>query len=139
MEPFTDDEDAGRIGADDGTAALAKGPAPGVNVLGGVGEDDFTGRGYFGLLVGLDRQAAARFSFLLSVPAIGMASAYELKNLVEAGEQVLWTDIVIGVGVSAVSAYLCIHYFLKLLDRIGMMPFVAYRLVLGAVLFAMFL
>jgi undecaprenyl-diphosphatase len=92
-----------------------------------------------GLLVGLDRQAAARFSFLLSVPAIAMASLYELKNLLEAGEPVLWTDIIVGVVLSGVSAYLCIHYFLKLLDRIGMMPFVAYRLVLGAVLFAMFL
>jgi undecaprenyl-diphosphatase len=92
-----------------------------------------------GLLVGLERQAAARFSFLLSVPAIAMASLYELRNLVEAGEQVAWVDIIIGATVSAVSAYLCIHYFLKLLDRIGMMPFVAYRLVLGVVLFAMFL
>ena len=44
-----------------------------------------------------------------------------------------------GVVVSGVSAYFCIHYFLKLLDRIGMMPFVAYRLILGIVLFAMFL
>ena len=41
--------------------------------------------------------------------------------------------------VSAISAYLCIHYFLKLLERIGMLPFVIYRLVLGAVLFALFL
>jgi undecaprenyl-diphosphatase len=92
-----------------------------------------------GLLVGMERQAAARFSFLLSVPAIAMASVYELGNLVEAAEPVLWTDIILGAGLSAVSAYLCIHYFLKLLDRIGMMPFVVYRLVLGAVLFAMFL
>jgi undecaprenyl-diphosphatase len=92
-----------------------------------------------GLLVGMERQAAARFSFLLSVPAIGMASLYELVNLVEAKVPVFWTDIVVGAGVSAVSAYVCIHYFLKLLDRHGMMPFVAYRIVLGAVLFAMFL
>jgi undecaprenyl-diphosphatase len=92
-----------------------------------------------GLLVGLDRKASARFSFLLSVPAIAMASLYELTNLVESTEPVLWTDIAAGVVVSGVSAYVCIHYFLKLLDRVGMMPFVAYRLVLGVVLFAMFL
>jgi undecaprenyl-diphosphatase len=92
-----------------------------------------------GLLVGLDRKAAARFSFLLSVPAIAMAGAYELTNLVEDVEPVKWLDIFVGIFVSGVSAYLCIHWFLKLLDRIGMLPFVVYRLILGAVLFALFL
>jgi len=52
---------------------------------------------------------------------------------------VLWSDIIAGIGVSGVSAYVCIHYFLKLLDRVGMMPFVVYRLLLGVVLFALFL
>jgi undecaprenyl-diphosphatase len=92
-----------------------------------------------GLWVGLDRKAAARFSFLLSVPAIGMAGLYEITRLVEATDPVLWTDILVGMAVSGVSAYLCIHYFLKLLDRVGMLPFVVYRLVLGVVLFALFL
>jgi len=92
-----------------------------------------------GLLVGLDRKAAARFSFLLSVPAIAMAGVYELTNLIEAVEPVQWLDIFVGIFVSGVSAYLCIHWFLKLLDRIGMLPFVVYRLILGVVLFALFL
>ena len=91
-----------------------------------------------GLLVGLDRKAAARFSFLLSVPAITMAALYETVNLVEAAESVDWVAMSIGVVMSGVSAYLCIHYFLKLLDRIGMLPFVIYRLLLGVVLFALF-
>ncbi len=92
-----------------------------------------------GLMVGLDRSAAARFSFLLSVPAIAMAALYETKNLLEAAVPVDWLAIASGVAVSGISAYLCIHYFLKLLERIGMLPFVIYRLVLGVVLFAMFL
>ncbi|WP_455234288.1 undecaprenyl-diphosphate phosphatase [Thiogranum longum] len=91
-----------------------------------------------GLLVGLDRKAAARFSFLLSVPAILMAAGYESTKLLDAGEAVRWTPIFFGVSESAVSAYLCIHYFLKLLDRIGMLPFVIYRLILGAGLFLLF-
>jgi undecaprenyl-diphosphatase len=91
-----------------------------------------------GLLVGLDRKASARFSFLLSVPAIAMAALYETTNLIEMTEPVLWTDIITGIAVSGVSAYLCIHYFLKLLDRVGMMPFVVYRLILGVGLFALF-
>jgi len=92
-----------------------------------------------GLMVGLDRSSAARFSFLLSVPAIAMAALYETKNLLEAAAPVDWLAIASGVAVSGISAYLCIHYFLKLLERIGMLPFVVYRLVLGVVLFAMFL
>ena len=47
--------------------------------------------------------------------------------------------LLIGALISAVSAYACIHYFLKLLERIGMLPFVAYRLVLGAVLVVLFI
>ncbi len=92
-----------------------------------------------GLMVGMERKAAARFSFLLSVPAIAMAGLYEITNLLEASEPVLWTDLLVGVLVSAVSAYVCIHYFLKLLDRVGMLPFVIYRVLLGVVLFALFL
>lgn len=91
-----------------------------------------------GLLVGLDRQAAARFSFLLSVPSIAMAAAYETRNLLHEGAAVEWLPLGLGVVVSFVSAYLCIHYFLKLLERVGMLPFVIYRLLLGAFLFAMF-
>ena len=91
-----------------------------------------------GLLVGLDRKAAARFSFLLSIPAILMAAGYESKNLLEAEQAVHWTPILVGVVVSAVSAYACIHFFLKLLDRIGMLPFVIYRFVLGAMLLVLF-
>lgn len=92
-----------------------------------------------GLLVGLDRKAAARFSFLLSVPAIVMAAGYETRNLLIAGDAVDWVPMLTGVVVSALSAYACIHYFLKLLDRIGMLPFVIYRFILGVVLFALFL
>jgi undecaprenyl-diphosphatase len=91
-----------------------------------------------GLLVGLDRKSAARFSFLLSIPAIAMAALYETKNLLEATEPVEWVAMATGVVLSGLSAYLCIHYFLKLLDRVGMLPFVIYRLFLGVVLFALF-
>jgi undecaprenyl-diphosphatase len=91
-----------------------------------------------GLLVGLDRKAAARFSFLLSIPAILMAAAYEGSKLLGGEPPVSWAPILVGVSLSAVSAYACIHYFLKLLDRIGMQPFVWYRLLLGALLLALY-
>ncbi|MFP3874777.1 MAG: undecaprenyl-diphosphate phosphatase, partial [Thiohalophilus sp.] len=69
-----------------------------------------------GLLMGLTRTAAARFSFLLSIPAILMAGAYKTLKLIEQGS-VEWLPLVLGALLSAFTAYLCIHWFLKLLDR----------------------
>jgi undecaprenyl-diphosphatase len=92
-----------------------------------------------GLALGMTRSAAARFSFLLSIPLIMMAGGYETLKLLEQAEPVDWQAILIGSAVSAVSAWLCIHLFLKLIERIGMMPFVVYRLLLGAVLLWMYL
>ena len=91
-----------------------------------------------GLALGMTRSAAARFSFLLSIPLIMMAGGYESLKLVQQAAPVDWLAILTGAGVSAVSAWLCIHFFLKLIERIGMMPFVIYRLLLGAVLFWMY-
>ncbi|TDX98170.1 undecaprenyl-diphosphate phosphatase [Thiohalophilus thiocyanatoxydans] len=91
-----------------------------------------------GLLMGLTRTAAARFSFLLSIPAILMAGAYKTLKLIEQGS-VEWLPLLLGAVISAFTAYLCIHWFLKLLDRIGMLPFVIYRLLLGAGLLYVFM
>jgi len=91
-----------------------------------------------GLMMGLTRQAAARFSFLLSIPVIVLAGGLETKALIEHDASVDWNALLLGTLFSAISAYLCIHYFLKLLDRIGMVPFVVYRLLLGVVLLLAF-
>lgn len=92
-----------------------------------------------GLLLGLTRDQAARFSFLLSIPVIALAGLVKTMGLIQSPEPVMWELILIGVTLSAVVAYLTIGWFLRLLDRIGLMPFVWYRLVLGVVLFAVFL
>ncbi|MCK2041409.1 undecaprenyl-diphosphate phosphatase [Chromohalobacter sp. TMW 2.2308] len=86
------------------------------------------------LLLGFTRQAAARFSFLLSIPLILAAGSLKGIELVEAGEGVAWGTIVAGTLMSFVAAWLCIKLFLAALDRIGMLPFVIYRLILGVVL-----
>ncbi|MGD8783173.1 MAG: undecaprenyl-diphosphate phosphatase [Thioalkalispiraceae bacterium] len=90
-----------------------------------------------GLLLGFTRQAAARFSFLLSIPAILMAGGYKSIKLLELPE-VDWLSISLGIVLSAITAYLCIHYFLKLLDKMGMLPFVVYRIILGVILLYVF-
>jgi len=90
------------------------------------------------LALGLTRSAAARFSFLLSIPVIVMAGGYETLKLVRLAEPVAWDVLVLGTGIAAGSAYLCIHFFLRLIGRIGMLPFVLYRLALGGILLWLF-
>ena len=87
-----------------------------------------------GLMRGLSRSAAARFSFLLSIPVIMLAGGLQLHELGSRGGAVDWRALVIGCATSGIAAYLCIHVFLKLLERIGMLPFVIYRLLLGGIL-----
>lgn len=88
----------------------------------------------FALLLGYTRDAAARFSFLLSIPLIAAAGLLKAKELAETGTESQLTLILIGTLVAFASAYACIHWFLKLLDKIGFTPFVIYRLLLGCVL-----
>jgi len=92
-----------------------------------------------GLMLGLTASAAARFSFLLSIPVIVLAGGMETLDYLEVASLNDMNDLFIGAIISAVSAYLCIHYFLKLLDSIGMTPFVIYRLILGGVLLSLYL
>jgi undecaprenyl-diphosphatase len=86
------------------------------------------------LLVGLSRQAAARFSFLLSIPVIILAGVDETALLLTQQIEVNWTILILGMTISAISAYLCIELFIRLLNQIGMLPFVIYRLILGVFL-----
>ncbi len=85
------------------------------------------------LMLGVSRQGAARFSFLLSIPVIALAGGQQTSVLLQAGAPVHWHYLIIGIGVSAVSAYMCIRWFLGMLRLIGMAPFAIYRLILAAV------
>lgn len=92
-----------------------------------------------GLLVGLNKQSAARFSFLMSIPVIAAAGSYYIYKLAAADEMIDWHAIILGSTLSFLSAYACIYFFLKVIERMGMMPFVIYRLILGIGLFAFLL
>ena len=92
-----------------------------------------------GLMLGLTASAAARFSFLLSIPVIVLAGGMETLDYLKVASIDDMNDLIIGALISAVSAYLCIHYFLMLLERIGMTPFVIYRMLLGVVLLSLYL
>ncbi len=90
------------------------------------------------LFLGLSRQAAARFSFLLSIPVIVLAGGLTTLDYLQTATIDDMQPLMLGALLSGVSAYACIHYFLKALEKISMMPFVIYRLVLGVFLFVMF-
>lgn len=90
-----------------------------------------------GLLLGLSRESAAKFSFLLSIPVILGASLLLLLDLLQQAAPVDWLMLSIGTALSFVSAYLCITLFLSFIKQIGFLPFVIYRLILGVVLFLM--
>ena len=92
-----------------------------------------------GLAMGLSRETAARFSFLLAMPTIAGAALLETKELLESPASVPWLAMGVGLAVSAVSAYVCIRLFLGAIERIGMLPFMLYRLALAAALFWIFL
>ena len=92
-----------------------------------------------GLLLGLRREAASRFSLLLAVPTILLATGYELFHAGRAAAQADWVALLTVCGVSFASAAVTIHFFLKLVERTGMLPYIIYRLLLAAFLFALFL
>lgn len=91
------------------------------------------------LLLGMNRQAAARFSFLLSIPVIAGAGTLKSWELVSEGGGADWLQLGMGAVVSGISAYLCIALFLRLLDRVGLMPFVYYRVLLAVILYGLWL
>jgi undecaprenyl-diphosphatase len=89
--------------------------------------------------LGLTREAAARFSFLLAVPGIGMAGAYEgLKLVTSDVPHPDWDIIGLGVAVAAVTGYLCIAWLLRVINRFGLGPFAIYRYLVAGILFWLF-
>jgi len=84
--------------------------------------------------LGFTRTEAARVSMLLSIPTIlglGAATAYELYGT---GNLALQNDALLAAALSFVSAFASIWFMMALLRKMTLMPFVAYRLILGSVL-----
>jgi undecaprenyl-diphosphatase len=90
------------------------------------------------LFLGFNRVSATRFSFLLSIPIILLASGYEGLKLSQSVLDVQWDKIAIAIVISFISGYACIHLFLKAVSKFSITPFVVYRLLLGVALFFVF-
>ena len=87
------------------------------------------------LLLGLSRPAAARVAFLLAIPAISGAALMAWIDLPAEARGAQLADLALGAVIAGLSAYACIRLFIALIERIGLMPYVYYRLALGATLF----
>jgi undecaprenyl-diphosphatase len=87
-----------------------------------------------GRAFGLSRSGAARFSFLLAIPGIGAAGAYEGLGLVTSPEPVAWMPMLVGVVFAALSGIACIHFLIRFIERIGLLPFTVYRLLIAGVI-----
>jgi len=83
------------------------------------------------LMLGYQREAAARFSFLMSIPIILAASLLMTLDLATSTQSVDWMPMAIAFVVSFLSAWLCIVLFMQVISRLGMWPFVVYRILLG--------
>lgn len=88
-----------------------------------------------GLLMGYTREAAARYSFLLAIPAVLASGVFELK---EAGEgHVSWGPTVFATVIAFAVGYAVIAWFMKFITTKSFMPFVVYRIILGIVIFVL--
>jgi undecaprenyl-diphosphatase len=92
-----------------------------------------------GLFRGLTREAAARYSFLLSTPAIVLSGLFELKGIVDGSEHTgaSATAIIVSTLCAFVVGYWSISFLLRFVTRHGLTPFVVYRLGLGALVLAL--
>lgn len=87
---------------------------------------------------GIDRSESAHFSMLLSIPAIMGAGILGSLKLLEEGDVNVGMDAAIAAGLSAIVAFCAIGLLMKWIGKIGFMPFVIYRLLLGALLFGLY-
>jgi len=92
-----------------------------------------------GLFTGLNREAAARFSFLLSIPAVLASGALQLYEAIKFVDQTMVVNLIVATLVSAVSGYLAIDFLLKYLKRHSTFIFIYYRIGLGILIIILLL
>ena len=115
------------------TDSVAIGVAQALSIVPGTSRSGITISA--GLYRDFDRQSAARFSFLLSAPAIAAAAGKALYDMHKHGglHAILNVPFVAGVAVSALTGCAVIAWFLRYLGRRSLLPFVYYRIIFGAI------
>ena len=103
----------------------------GIALLPGVSRSGSTLLG--GVAGGLSRKTAAKFSFMMSAPAILGSFVMEAKDAIDAGgmSSLINTQALVGMAFAGVSGFLAIRYMLKLIERISFYKFALYVLAVG--------
>jgi undecaprenyl-diphosphatase len=116
---------------------LAIGAAQALSVVPGTSRSGITITA--GLFRGLNRETAARFSFLLSTPAIAAAVAKKLWDIHKEGGMSadMRVPFALGAGLSGILGAVVIAFFLRYLRRSSLMPFVYYRIIFGIIVIAL--
>ena len=91
-----------------------------------------------GLFLGMKRLDAAKFSFLMSVPVIILASAYKLLIIFLENIAIDWGELFLGMSISMCIAYASIGFFMTVIQRIGFVPFFIYRVTLSVIIIWIF-
>ncbi|MGA5144381.1 undecaprenyl-diphosphate phosphatase [Streptomyces griseoincarnatus] len=89
-----------------------------------------------GLFMGYRREAAARYSFLLAIPAVLASGLFELKDAADGGH-VTWGPTLFATVIAFITGYAVIAWFMKFISTKSFMPFVWYRIALGVVIVAL--
>jgi undecaprenyl-diphosphatase len=87
-----------------------------------------------GLFLGLTREAAARFSFLLSIPAVALSGLYELYEIRQELTAAASASLIVAAAIAAVSGFLAIEFLLRYLRTHTTYLFIWYRVLLGVLL-----
>ena len=86
------------------------------------------------LLLSYNRNDAIKIAFLLSIPAIFMASSYNLLQLSSMGSVPILNDHLLGMTLSLMVSYLTIYFFIATINKISFAPYIIYRIMLGTLL-----
>lgn len=105
-------------------------------IIPGVSRSGITMSG--GLFLGLDREGAAKFSFLLSAPIIFAAGVYKMDEIAALGSASSWTSFAGGFAAAFLSSVIAVRFLLKFVTRHSFTVFAIYRLAASAALLAVF-
>jgi undecaprenyl-diphosphatase len=86
------------------------------------------------LLVNFSREDSVKIAFLLSMPAIFMATVYQSMQLYKIGNVEILNEHLLGMFLSFIFSYITIHLFISTINKISFTPYIIYRLILGVAL-----
>src|SRR3989338_1956569 len=87
-----------------------------------------------GLFLGLSRESAARFSFLLAIPTVAAAGFFKLGDVIEGGTTIGWIPLAVGFLTAAISGFLTVRFLLQFLKRSTFSEFALFRIFIGVLI-----